>query len=87
MLLVAFGAALAGLPLGAWASWSVTRRLMRVLEASRAWMRGNLSLRIADPVADDLLLAGQLDLLAEHLEDDEQDLTNCGISFYYYSPR
>jgi NarL family two-component system sensor histidine kinase LiaS len=38
-------------------------------------MRGNLSLRIADPTPDDVgLLAEQLDLLAEHLEDDEEDL-------------
>ena len=75
VLLVTIGAALVGLLLGALVSRSVTRRLARALEVSRAWMRGNLSLRIADPVADDLgLLAGQLDLLAEHLEDDEEDL-------------
>ncbi|MBU0705123.1 MAG: sensor histidine kinase, partial [Chloroflexi bacterium] len=75
LLLVIVGAALTGLLLGAWASRSVTRRLRRALEVSRAWMRGNLSLRIADSVADDVgLLAGQLDLLAEHLEEDEQDL-------------
>jgi NarL family two-component system sensor histidine kinase LiaS len=68
-------AALAGLLLGAWASRSVVRRLGRALEISQAWLRGNLSLRIADPVGDDVgLLASQLDLLAEHLEKDEQDL-------------
>jgi len=73
--LVTISAAPAGLMLGAWASRSVTHRLRRALEVSRAWMRGNLSLRIADPSADDLgLLAGQLDLLAEHLEDGEEDL-------------
>jgi len=73
--LVTIGAALAGLLLGAWASRRVTRRLRHTLEISRAWLRGNLSLRIADLAADDLgLLADQLDLLAEHLEQDEQDL-------------
>jgi len=75
LALVTIGSALAGLLLGAWASRSITRRLGRALEISRAWLRGNLSLRIADPTTDDLgLLAGQLDLLAEHLEQDEQDL-------------
>jgi len=73
--LVTIGAALAGLVLGAWASRHLTRRLERALEISRAWLRGNLSLRIADPTSDELgLLAGQLDLLAKHLEQDEQDL-------------
>ena len=73
--LVTSGAALAGLLLGAWASRPITRRLGRALEICRAWLRGNLSLRIADPIADDLgLLVEQLDLLAGHLEQDEQDL-------------
>jgi len=73
--LVAACAALIGLVLGAWVSRRVTRRLQRTLKISRAWMRGNLSLRIVDPSSDDLgLLAGQLDLLAEHLEDTEEDL-------------
>jgi signal transduction histidine kinase len=73
--LVAAGAALAGLLLGAWASRRVTRRLRRALEVSRAWLRGNLSLRIADPTTDDLgLLAEQLDLLAEQIAQEEQDL-------------
>ncbi len=73
--LLAVGTALAGLLLGAWAGRRVTRRLRRALEISRAWLRGNLSLRVADPTADDLgLLAEQLDLLVEHLERDEQDL-------------
>ena len=68
-------AAVAGLLLGAWASRPLARRLGRALEVSQAWLRGNLSLRIADPTPDDLgLLASQLDLLAEHLEQDEQDL-------------
>ena len=68
-------AAVAGSVLGAWASRRVVHRMDRALKISRAWLRGNLSLRIADPVTDDLgLLAEQLDLMAEHLERDEQDL-------------
>ncbi|MDY6875660.1 MAG: sensor histidine kinase [Chloroflexota bacterium] len=75
LALVISGAALTGLLLGTWASRSFAHRLRCALEISRAWLRGNLSLRIADPTTDDLgLLAGQLDLLAEHLEQDEQDL-------------
>jgi methyl-accepting chemotaxis protein len=74
LALAAGGAALAGL-LGAWAGRSVARRLGRAREISRAWLHGNLSLRIADPIHDDVgLLAAQLDLLAEHLEQDERDL-------------
>jgi signal transduction histidine kinase len=68
-------AALAGLLLGMVVSRRIVDRLERALKISRAWLRGNLSMRIADPVTDDLgLLAEQLDLLAEHLERDEQDL-------------
>jgi NarL family two-component system sensor histidine kinase LiaS len=61
--------------LGLWISRPLSRRLQRVFTSCRAWLRGNLSLRIGDPVPDDLgLLAEQLDELAEHLEQDEQDL-------------
>jgi len=68
-------AAVAALLLGAWTSRPLARRAGRALEVSQAWLRGNLSLRIADPTPDDVgLLASQLDLLAEHLEKDEQDL-------------
>ncbi len=75
IVLVATVAALAGLLLGAWASRSVTHRVQNILQVSRAWLRGNLSLRVADPGADDLgLLAEQLDLLVEQFEQDEQDL-------------
>lgn len=73
--LVTIVAALVGLLLGAWASRCLSRRLQRALQVSQAWMRGNLSLRIADPTPDDVgLLTAQLDLLAKHLEKDEQDL-------------
>jgi len=75
VVLTAMVAVPAGLLLGAWASWSFTRRVQRILDVSRAWLRGNLSLRIADRTADELgLLAEQLDHLAEHLGQDEQDL-------------
>jgi NarL family two-component system sensor histidine kinase LiaS len=60
---------------GASINYLLARRLHRVLEVSRAWMRGNLSLRIADSRRDEIgLLARQLNLLAEHLEEDEEDL-------------
>jgi len=73
--LITITTALAGLLLGTWASRRVTRRVQRALDVSRAWLRGNLSLRVADPIADELgLLAEQMDLLAQHLENDEQDL-------------
>ncbi len=75
ILLATVAAAVVGSLLGAWASHRVVYRMDRALKISRAWLRGNLSLRIADPVTDDLgLLAEQLDLMAEHLERDEQDL-------------
>ena len=75
ILLATTVAAMAGSLLGALVSRRVVYRMGRALKISRAWLRGNLSLRIADPVTDDLgLLAEQLDLMAEHLERDEQDL-------------
>ncbi|MDY7080070.1 MAG: hypothetical protein SXV54_24585, partial [Chloroflexota bacterium] len=73
--LVIVVAALTGPLFGVWAGRRVARRIQHTLEISRAWLRGNLSLRTADSTLDDLgLLAGQLNLLAEHLEQDEQDL-------------
>ena len=67
--------AVVGWALGTWVSGRLVGRLERVLETCRAWLRGNLSLRIADAGSDDLgLLGEQLDLLAEHLDQDEQDL-------------
>jgi NarL family two-component system sensor histidine kinase LiaS len=64
-----------GLIMGASINYLLTRRLHRVLEVSRAWMRGNLALRIGDRRRDEIgLLARQLNLLAEHLEEDEEDL-------------
>jgi signal transduction histidine kinase len=75
IVLMVIVAVLVGLLLGAWVGRSVTRRVQHILDVSRAWLRGNLSLRVVDRVADDLgLLAEQLDRLAEHLGQDEQDL-------------
>lgn len=52
-----------------------TRRLRRALEITQAWLRGNLALRIGDSVADDWgMLTAQLDVLAAHLKEDEEDL-------------
>lgn len=74
-VLVAFGAGLAGLLLGAWVNRRILGRLDHFLRTSQAWLGGDLSARIADPVADDLgQLAEHLDLLAEHLAQDERDL-------------
>ncbi len=51
------------------------RRLRRMLRISQAWVRGNFAPRIADGGRDELArLGGNLDLLADHLEADEQDL-------------
>lgn len=53
----------------------IPRRLKRALEISRAWLRGNFSLRINDRVGDDLgRISKQMDLIAEHIEEDEEDL-------------
>ncbi|MGC9357031.1 MAG: HAMP domain-containing sensor histidine kinase [Anaerolineae bacterium] len=73
--LLAFVAAVGATLLGALLTQSTARRLNRVLEMSRAWLRGNLSLRLRDRGRDELgLLAENLDLLIEHLEEDEEDL-------------
>ena len=66
---------LIGCLLGLWAGRPLVRRLRRTLEVCSAWLRGNLAQRISDPASDELAaLNEQLDLLAEHLEQDEQDL-------------
>jgi len=74
LIVVTIGAVLA-LLLCARATHSITRRMRRALEISQAWLRGNLSLRIAETSTDDLgRLTRQLDQLVERLEQDEQDL-------------
>ena len=79
-LTVTLGAGLIGALLGLWASARLSRRISRTLAVSQAWLRGNLALRV-DPAdtnfrsGDDLsALNIQLNLLAEQLEEDEQDL-------------
>ena len=71
------GAALSGaLALSLWMRCVAERRLRRMREVAQGWLRGTLSLRIGDRVDDRLgLLADQLDILVEHLRQDEQDLS------------
>ncbi len=75
IIFVVCGAACIGLLLGMLVTQPLTRRLQRILEISRAWLRGNLALRIRDARHDDIgQLAEQLNALAENLEKDEEDL-------------
>ncbi len=87
IVMVTLGTVCIGFGLSLWVSRSLTHHLQRTWEVSQAWLRGNLSLRISDrigdrvsgplggPIANTLRhLAHNLDLLAEHLEQDEQDL-------------
>jgi NarL family two-component system sensor histidine kinase LiaS len=75
IVLVLIFAAAFGLVAGASINHLLSRRIRHTLEVSQAWTRGNLTLRITDPRGDELgRLAHQLNLLAEHLEEDEQDL-------------
>ncbi|HUW09896.1 MAG TPA: sensor histidine kinase [Anaerolineae bacterium] len=72
---VSISAAVVAVVLGAWVSRRPSRRLQHALAVTRGWLRGNLALRIDDLVADEPgMLTDQLDLLAEQLEQDEQDL-------------
>jgi len=75
-LLLTLGlAALLGGGFGIWIGRGLHLRLARLVTSVEAWLRGNLALRIEDPAEDVLgVLAEDLDLLAEHLEEDEQDL-------------
>jgi two-component system, NarL family, sensor histidine kinase LiaS len=60
---------------GAWVARRRARMLIRLLDLTDAWLRGNLSLRAHDVVGDAFGgLPAQLDLLIGHLEEDEQDL-------------
>ncbi len=68
-------ALLVGLLAGLWSTHGFTRRLGCLLETSRLWLRGSLSLRAADRGRDELgELAEGMDLLAGQLERDERDL-------------
>jgi len=81
LLAALVAAGIVGLGLGMWSSYHLSRRIRHTLDVSQAWLRGNLALRI-DNLAmqprysrDDLsLLDAQLNLLAEQLQEDEQDL-------------
>ncbi|MGC9394549.1 MAG: sensor histidine kinase [Anaerolineae bacterium] len=73
--IVVIASAIIGLLLGALLSRPFTRRLRRMHDISKAWLRGNLALRIQDTHIDDMRqFADQLDALAEQLEEDEEDL-------------
>ncbi len=87
IILVTVGAVCVAGGVGFLVSRPLTQRLQRMWAISQAWLRGTLSPRIGgrigdrigggipNPVADDLeRLARNLDLLAAHLEQDEEDL-------------
>ncbi len=74
LALLVGGTLLVGLALGAGISYLFTRRLHAIIDVSRKWLRGNLSVRIPESSDDLGLLAKQLNVLAEHLEQDERDL-------------
>jgi len=75
LLLLVGGALFFALVLGIGVSRIGALRVRRMLDICQAWLRGDLSLRIDDSSRDELgFLAGQLNLLAEHLAQDEQDL-------------
>ncbi|MCJ7550486.1 MAG: histidine kinase [Anaerolineae bacterium] len=74
ILISASAAVVTGI-VAAWAARVRQRRLNRLLNVSEAWLRGNLALRANESGRDEIgLLARQLNLLTEHLEEDEQDL-------------
>ncbi len=75
LIVAAVVALVVGALIGGWVNRSWQQRLARLVHTTQAWLRGTLDLRVGDAGRDELaLLAGQLDTLAEHLEQDEQDL-------------
>jgi signal transduction histidine kinase len=57
------------------AQLSLLHRLAHALEVGLAWLRGDVTLRIADRAEDELgRLTDQMDQLVQQLEQDEQDL-------------
>jgi signal transduction histidine kinase len=57
------------------------RRLEKINAVTHAWIRGNLNVRIDDPTTDEVgILAENLDQLAGHLEEDEEDLSRLSQS-------
>ena len=74
VLISALAAVVAGI-IAAWAARERQRRVDQLLKISEAWLRGNLALRATEIGHDELaLLSHQLNLLIEHLEEDEEDL-------------
>jgi signal transduction histidine kinase len=74
VLISASAAVVTGI-IAAWAARARQSRVDRLLKVSEAWLRGNLALRATESGRDEIsLLARQLNLLTEHLEEDEQDL-------------
>ncbi|MCD6287010.1 MAG: hypothetical protein J7M39_13965 [Anaerolineae bacterium] len=74
VLISASAAAATGI-VAAWAARVRQQRLYRLLKVSEAWLRGNLALRATGSGHDEIsTLTRQLNLLTEHLEEDEQDL-------------
>lgn len=64
-----------------WLARGRQQRVERLTMVSEAWLRGNLALRANDAGQDELAsLARKLNVLAEHLEEDEQDLDRLGES-------
>lgn len=74
-VLAASGAAIGVATTSLWRLCLTHHRVHRMLGVAQAWLRGSLSLRVGDRRVDELgQLATQLDSIAEHLEQDEQDL-------------
>ncbi|MGC9523204.1 MAG: ATP-binding protein [Anaerolineae bacterium] len=68
-------AAITGGLIGVAVGYIHQRRLLRLNAVADAWLRGDLSLRTDEQARDELgALAHRLNLLVEHLEEDEQDL-------------
>lgn len=64
-----------------WLARGRQRRIERLTMVSEAWLRGNLALKATDSGHDELaMLARKLNVLVEHLEEDEQDLDRLGES-------
>lgn len=75
MLLAAGLTGLLGGAVGAGVGYLLQRRLHQMLALTDAWIRGNLALRTTASRHDELgQIEYRLNLIIEHLEEDEQDL-------------
>jgi NarL family two-component system sensor histidine kinase LiaS len=64
-----------------WEMSTLNRRIAHLDQVTQVWMRGGLSVRVHDRTHDGLgVIADRLDLLVEHLEEDDQDLTRIRAS-------